>query len=174
MRSAAASRSDGEEGMLIACSADGAVLAPRLPQVVEPCDDRQHDRGRHEQDGDFGGFGGLEGDGAEVDPAICAPFVRGGAANAGDDFDENQRDEGGEVDPVDDGHPEPVIDEGDGGALPEPVGGGGGGGFGPVFGSNTPTVYTPIVVQGVGGGFTRTVTIGADATGKKRPVYIER
>lgn len=35
------------------------------------------------------------------------------------------------------------------------------------------TVYTPIVVQGVGGAFTRTVTIGADATGKKIMKYRE-
>ncbi len=35
------------------------------------------------------------------------------------------------------------------------------------------TVYTPIVIQGIGGGFTRTVTIGADATGKKIMKYRE-
>lgn len=64
-----------------------------------------------------------------------------------------------------------IMDDGDGGAIP--IDGGGGGGGGPSF-SGTPTVYTPIVVQGVGGGFTRTVTIGADATGKTRPIYIER
>lgn len=62
---------------------------------------------------------------------------------------------------------------------PDPIvldivgGDGGGGGGGPSLVSN-PTVYTPIVVQGVGGGFTHTVTIGADATGKTRPIYIER
>jgi hypothetical protein len=35
------------------------------------------------------------------------------------------------------------------------------------------TVYTPIVIQGVGGGFTRTVSVGADATGKKVMKYRE-
>lgn len=36
------------------------------------------------------------------------------------------------------------------------------------------TVYTPIVIQGVGGGITHTATVSADATGKKRPIYLER
>lgn len=35
------------------------------------------------------------------------------------------------------------------------------------------TTYSPIIVQGVGGSFTRTVTIGADATGKKIMKYRE-
>ncbi len=35
-------------------------------------------------------------------------------------------------------------------------------------------VYSPITIQGIGGGFTRTVNVSADATGKKRPIYIER
>lgn len=35
------------------------------------------------------------------------------------------------------------------------------------------TVYTPIVVQGIGGGLTRTVDITADATGKKIMKYLE-
>lgn len=62
-----------------------------------------------------------------------------------------------------------VIKGGGGGVGPIDDGGGGAIGF-----QGAPTVFTPIVVQGVGGGFTHTVTIGADATGKKRPVYIER
>lgn len=36
------------------------------------------------------------------------------------------------------------------------------------------SMYTPIVVQGRGGAFSRTVNIGADSSGKTRPVYIER
>lgn len=35
-------------------------------------------------------------------------------------------------------------------------------------------VYTPIVISGDGGGTSHTTSVTADATGKKRPVYIER
>ncbi len=35
-------------------------------------------------------------------------------------------------------------------------------------------IYSPIVIEGTGGGITHTVSVAADATGKKRPIYIER
>ncbi len=68
-----------------------------------------------------------------------------------------------------------VVAPGDGGGgVVDPIDLGGGGIGGGDLLLGRARVYTPIVVQGVGGGFTHTVTIGADATGKTRPVYIER